>query len=223
MADPNQNTGINPIIAALIGAGGATVGNLYGKSQANAAVPPQLSQLLQMSADRAAYQQPLVQAQTQGLYQMLPNFAKNGTTMPTTMPSSSPSNSNTGMNPLLSAGLGASAAAALAALGKNGASGDIPFSGIVNALKKLFGGGQNGIQPYTGPDYGPTQLQNQAGNLPGLSDADLASWLRPDNGLILPSDPGVYYGGNGGGAMPSDPSGGTGVGPGMADYYNEDY
>lgn len=65
----------------------ATLGSAFGgRAIANAtsgnAVPPQLSQLLDMAVQRQQQQQPLSQAATQGMYAMLPNYARVGTSMP---------------------------------------------------------------------------------------------------------------------------------------------
>lgn len=77
----NTKTQIEGALAALAAAlgGRALAGNAQSAGQQN--IPPQLSQLLQMGVDREAYQNPLFQATTQGVYSMLPTFAKQGTNL----------------------------------------------------------------------------------------------------------------------------------------------
>src|SRR5690348_7285092 len=101
--------------------------------------------LLGQAYQRTGQQQPLFQAANQGMFQMLPGFAKQGidpsaitnTAMPTTGGSG-------GLNPLLAAALGGLA---------GGASSKIPFDKIAEAIKNLFNHGQTSIQgnkPYPG-------------------------------------------------------------------------
>lgn len=72
----------------LLGTAGATHA-LSGNAQSAgaAAVPPELRQLLQLSVDRQNFQNPLFQATTQGVYSMLPTFAKQGTSLGSFSPS----------------------------------------------------------------------------------------------------------------------------------------
>jgi hypothetical protein len=72
--------GITKAIAAL---GAALLGKTLSGNAAENNVPPELKQMLQMSMDRSQYQNPLFQAATQGTYRMLPNFAREGTTLST--------------------------------------------------------------------------------------------------------------------------------------------
>jgi hypothetical protein len=201
----------NPILKGILAAAGAYAGNRYGNAQAQNAIPPQLSQLLSMSVDRASAQTPLFNAANSGIYQMLPKFAQTGAPGMASSAPPAPSGGSGGMNPLASAGLGA-----LLGSAASGAGG--PFSAIIDALKKLFSHGGSGTvqgdKPYPGgATMNPTQgFPNESfqGWDPNVSD--------PFGNPYLPSDPGVYYG-SGGGAMPTDPSGGTGVGPGMQPFY----
>lgn len=214
MADDN---GVNPAIAAILGIAGAGAGKYFGNQGAQNAVPPQLSQLLQMSADRAAFQQPLAQAQTQGIYSMLPNFARQGTQLGSSIQGAAPQPSGGGMNPALAAALGAGGMGALDALmGRNG--GSIPFDAIIKGLKKLFGGGGRDTVQGNQPNAGGTGFENM-----GTSPSFFGGWdpsvSDPRGNPYLPSDPGTWWGSGGGGAMPMDPSGGTGVGPGMQGFY----
>jgi hypothetical protein len=66
------------LIKALAGVGGMVGGNALANSGAQNAVPPQLSQLLDLSMQRANSQTPLFNATQKGFYDMLPNFAKTG-------------------------------------------------------------------------------------------------------------------------------------------------
>lgn len=75
---------VSKLLQALVGVGGLTAGKLIANNSQNSAVPPQLSQLLDMGVQRAQYQNPLFQAMTSGAYQMLPNFAKTGIKAPGT-------------------------------------------------------------------------------------------------------------------------------------------
>lgn len=66
------------LLKALAGLGGLFGGKLLTGNMAQNNVPPQLNQLLDLSVQRAQSQQPLFNAATNGLYQMLPDFAKKG-------------------------------------------------------------------------------------------------------------------------------------------------
>lgn len=89
--------------------------------------------------------------------------------------------------------------------------------GLLNALKNLLkGGASNTTSGMSSPNAG--------GALPGGNQTPFTGWdpsiSDPSGQPFLPSDPGVYYGPDGGGAQPTDPSGGTGTGPGMQAYYD---
>lgn len=164
---------------------------------------PELQQLLALSRDRTAYSNPLYQAVTQMAYRGLPTYAREGTNLSGTLSNQAPpASGGGGMNPALAAALGASGMGALDALmgGKNG--GSLPIQQLINGLKKLFGGGQDTVQgdkPYSG------------GALTGPGfDNSFAGW-----GDLPSSDPFADFGPM---SYPSDPSGGTGVGPGMQAY-----
>jgi hypothetical protein len=124
--------GANPVLSAIASLGGLLAGRAYGNSQASANIPPQLSQLLDMSVQRAQTQNPLFSAATSGMYQMLPDFAKGGPQIPNVPAGGSASNGSGGGT---ATGLGLSALA-LAALAKSGA-----FGPAVSALRNIFGGG----------------------------------------------------------------------------------
>lgn len=63
----------------LAGLGGLIGGHYLGNQVGQNSVPPELSQLLQLSLDRAKQQQPLFNQINSGVSQMLPNFASAGT------------------------------------------------------------------------------------------------------------------------------------------------
>jgi hypothetical protein len=68
----------SPLLKALAGVGGLIGGKALGNmGQANA-VPPQLSQLLDLAMQRANAQTPMFNAANAGQYAMLPDFAKKG-------------------------------------------------------------------------------------------------------------------------------------------------
>lgn len=202
------------------GVGGAAIGHAVAQNSAANAVPPELSQLSKIAVDRAAYQNPLFQATNQGIYGMLPDFAKQGTSLSGSLSNQAPAPSSAssgggGMNPLLAAGLGAGGMGLLDALLKSQGGSNIPFDAILKGLKKLFGGGGRdtvqGNQPQPGgAAMNPTQ---------GYPDMSFTGWdssvSDPYGNPYLPSDPGFYTGMN----FPNDPSGGTGVGPGMQEFY----
>lgn len=203
-----QGSGVNPWVGILAALGGVGGGALIRNMFQNNAVPPQLSQLLQMGVDRAAYQNPLFQATTQGTYRMLPNFATEGTKLSGTLSNQPPApnsgsaggggssdNPLTSLNPLRNPLL----AAALGKAASDAAHGNIPFSDVMNGLKKLFGGNTNLFGGKT-----TTSGTNPFGtNLPGYQN-----WWFNDPSMGTATGP------------QQDPSGGTGVGPGMQDYYN---
>lgn len=74
----NLPPGYSKLLKALAGIGGLVGGHALGNAGAENAVPPQLSQLLDLSMQRANRQTPLFNATQKGFYDMLPNFAKTG-------------------------------------------------------------------------------------------------------------------------------------------------
>lgn len=77
---------INAIIGILAGLVSAAAGHAISGNAASANVPPQLSSLLDMAVQRQQYQNPLMQAKTQGTYAMLPSFARQGTNLTGSLP-----------------------------------------------------------------------------------------------------------------------------------------
>lgn len=74
------NTG--NVVKAITALASALGGRAIANASANSAVPPQLDDLLTMAVNRQKQLQPLGQAGSQGMYAMLPNFARVGTSMP---------------------------------------------------------------------------------------------------------------------------------------------
>lgn len=180
------------------------------------ATPPELQQLLALSRDRTAYQNPLFQAVTQMAYQGLPTYARQGTQLSGTLSNQAPAaQAQSGGGSGLTTALAAGGAGALLSNALSGGSFDL--GRLVSGLRRLFGGGGRdtvqGDQPFSGgAEINPTQ---------GFDPNAFLGWDQsvsdPFGNPYLPSDPGVYWG-QGGGAMPTDPSGGSGIGPGMRDY-----
>lgn len=152
---------LKQLAAALAAAGAGIGGRAIANSQGNpltSAVPPELSSMLQQANARQAYQNPLFQATTQGVYDMLPDFAKNGTQLSGSLPNSIPAPSGTtgasgpGMGTAASLG---GLSALLALLGSGGGGGG-DLAKAFEAIKKKFAGGQNagGTQQVVSPNAG---------------------------------------------------------------------
>jgi len=153
-------------------------------------------------------------------YRGLPVYAREGTSlgqMGQAAPIQPTSNNGGGIPDwlkILGAGLGG---AALNGLGPGGNA----LGALIDGLKKLLNRGRpGGTVQGNKPNAGGTGLPignayDPSKYFPGWDPRVSDPYGNP----YLPSDPGVYYG-HGGGASPSDPSGGTGIGPGMQDYYN---
>jgi hypothetical protein len=106
-----------------------------------------------MSNQRMAYQNPLFQAVNQGVYQMLPNFAKTGTSMSGSLSNQVPAapaaaNQAGGfdMGHLLQILAGVGGGVGLAGL----ITGTNPYGSIVNGIKRAVGGTPSPT-PFTGP------------------------------------------------------------------------
>lgn len=135
--------------------GGLLAGQALKKNGAAGNVPPELSQLLQLGTQRAQAQQPMFNAVNQGVFSMLPNYAKDGIAPPTPMnvpPSAPPASpSGGGMNPALLAALSAGGGMGLGGL----VTGTNPYGAVIEGLKKLFGRGGStpsggaGTTPYS--------------------------------------------------------------------------
>lgn len=163
------------------------------------AASPELQQLLAMSRDRAAYQNPLFQSVTQMAYAGLPDYARKGTQLSGTLSNQAPpAQASGGMNPALAGALGGLGGAALNSLGPNGNA----LGALIDGIKKLLS--HNSSNPYG------------ASGVTGVGGV---------GGKYLPSydpfsnDPFSGWGGEGGVNTVRDPSGGSGVGPGMQGYY----
>lgn len=66
----------SPLLKTLAGVGGLLGGKYLGDQASQNAVPPQLTQLLDLAMQRANSQTPLFNATQKGFYDMLPTFAK---------------------------------------------------------------------------------------------------------------------------------------------------
>jgi hypothetical protein len=191
---------------ALAAVGGGVAGRALAGSPEDS-VPPELRQLLHQSAQRQEYQNPLFQAATQGAYSMLPTFAKEGTSLgafnPTPMTGAAGSGGGGINKGALAAGGGMAALAA--ALGKNG--GSVDLGELFKKIKSLFG--SNAAVQGDRPNAGGAMTGGGQG-IPGFEGwGDLFA-----NDYDFMNNPDVFSG------MPNDPSGGSGVGPGMQDYYD---
>jgi len=154
------------LIALAAGLGGRALSGVGGNPLTRD-VPPQLSQLLDLSVGRTAYQNPLFQATTQGAYSMLPTFARQGTALTGGLSNAIPAApTSTSGGPGIGSIAGPAGLAALAALlgggGGSGASGNL--STIANALKKLFGS-----KPATPPPTFPPSKPLSPGQFPNFN------------------------------------------------------
>lgn len=211
MAEQKSDSWEQMLAKALAAVGGGVAGKALAGNP-NDSVPPELRQLLSQSVQRQQYQDPLFQAATQGVYSMLPSFAKEGTSLGAFNPSAAGGQFGTGGggNGINKAGLaaGGGLAALAGLLGKNGAGGSVDLGELFKKIKSMFG-------------HDPSVQGNQ----PNAGGAMTGGGQGIPNGFEgwgdLPFDrfggfnnPDVFSG------MPSDPSGGSGVGPGMQDYRN---
>lgn len=206
-----------PIIGKTISGNGTSAASQPGGLAAAGGMPPEVTQLLQQSVGRQQYQNPLFQAVTNQAFMGLPTYARQGLSLGSSIPSGAPAGGGSpttgggGLSPLAAGAIGGAA---------GGAASSIDFGKLIAALKKLFGGGDASVQGDK-PQAGGTGLPSF-----GTSPLDpFAGWAdQPvDQGpqFNIPSDPGVWWDKQtGGGASPTDPSGGTGVGPGMQEYWN---
>lgn len=185
-AGPVNQGGGSDWMQQLLAALAAVGGGLGGRAIANAggdpltrAVPPEFSQLMQMSNQRYAYQNPLFQATTQGVYDMLPDFAKTGTSMSgglsNQIPIASASGGNVGGLAAGAAGLGG-LSALMAFLSQNktaqGAAGN-GLESVLEAIKKKYHPTDPPIQMGGGAAGGgmspiPGYFQNPDGSLVGI-------------------------------------------------------
>lgn len=185
----------------------AVAGGLGGRALAgdpNSAIPPQVLQLLNNSVARQGYQNPLYQATTKGVFDMLPDFAKEGSqlsgSLPSTIPPADPWNGagggQGGPGLKTAAGLGG-----LAALLGGGSSGGV-LGSLLKKIRDLFGGHGGGmptgpgpgpatpdpVYGYTGPDYGPATPDPTVN-----TDEFFASWPET-NTPFGPLDPSLLPG-----------------------------
>lgn len=171
----------NHVVQGLTALAGVLAGHAVNQNAGQSAVPPQLSQLLDMSTQRAAYQNPMFQAVNQGVYDMLPGFARQGTNLSGTLSNQVPpaSSSGGGMGPLAAGATGAGIGAALASLlgGQKGSGGKIPIQELIDYFRNR--------------GKGPTVQgnHNQVPNLtPGPFDNTFTGWA-PFGNNIGPTNP----------------------------------
>jgi len=159
----------NALIALAAGLGGRALSNAGGNPLTRD-VPPQLSQLLDLSVGRTAYQNPLFQATTQGAYQMLPTFARQGTALTGNLSNAIAAPASTSGGPGIGSIAGPAGLAALAALlgGGSGASGNL--KSIIDGLKKLFGPKPTTLPPRLPPSRPISPGQFPGFTYPGLGD-----------------------------------------------------
>lgn len=232
----NQNTDNSAFLKQLAAALAAAGGGLAGRAIANNSgdpmtshVPPQLSQLLDIGVQRQAYSNPLYQATVQGTHAMLPTFAKQGTaltgSLSNAIPAAPPADTGGGLGTGAKVAGSAGLAALAALLGKNGGNGgSLPLKAILDQIKKLFqhnGPTVQGNKPgtggaLTGPGaFDPNSFMGwdttQSQPSPNVTTSESFSW--PNDVLNDPSFLNSQWNGN-----PSDPSNGTGIGPGMQDF-----
>lgn len=206
-----------PILGKAISGNGASAASQPGGLAAAGGMPPEVTQLLQQSVGRQQYQNPLFQAVTNQAFMGLPAYARDGLSLGSSIPSGAPAG---GGSPTPSGGGGVNPFAAAAAGGLGGAASSLPIQKIIDALKKLFGGGGGATVQGNKPNPGGTGLES-FGTSPFDPFAGFTGGGAQD-GLLF-SDPGVYYDQQGVGARPTDPSGGTGAGPGMQAFYDGMY
>ena len=192
------------------------------------AAPPELSQLLALSRDRTAYQNPLFQAVTQMAYGGLPTYARAGTSLSGSLSNQAPpmpAPGGGGISPLTSGILGGLAGAGLNSLGPNGNM----LGALIDGIKKLLatktrpiqgnrpypggaltGGGQPALYPFPGMAGNEGMDPNRwPGGDPSVTTDEIYAYPNDvfNDPMFLNS---ISNG------MPNDPSGGSGVGPGMA-------
>lgn len=95
VTSPLLGGNIGNLVKALTALGATLGGHAIASAAGTNNVPPQLNDLLNMAVQRQQQQQPIAQAVDQGMYSMLPNFAKTGTSMPNV-----PASPAAGMNAL---------------------------------------------------------------------------------------------------------------------------
>jgi hypothetical protein len=190
------------------------------------AAPDELQQLLALSRDRVAYQNPLFQAVTQLAYSGLPTYARQGTQLTGSLNNAIPAIApRSGMSPATAGVLGGLAGAGLNSLGPQGNM----LKALIDGVKKLIaarhartiqgnkpypggaltGGGQPSQYPFPGMAGNEGMDPNRwPGGGGSVTTDEIFSW---PNDVF--NDPTFLNSQSNG--MPNDPSGGSGIGPGM--------
>src|SRR6266571_204767 len=135
----------NALITLATGLGARAIAGAGGNPLTQA-VPPQLSQLLDQSVARTAYQNPLFQATTQGVYSMLPTFARQGTALSGTLSNAIPAAPATSGGPGLGSLAGIGGLGALAALLGSGSGAGGNLGKLIKALVDKFKGTDPTVQ-----------------------------------------------------------------------------
>jgi hypothetical protein len=178
-----------------------------------------INSLLDLTTGRIARTDPIHQAALAMATRLAPTYARNAMTAPSSAPpinmGAAGSGGGSGV-PVAGTAIAAAIAAMLAKGGASSAGGDL--GALINGLKRLFGRGGpstvQGNQPNAGGSLmGPNTTGVGYDQPPQVSWSSGLPWEQP----FLPSDPGYFTGFSG---TPRDPSGGSGVGPGMQAYYN---
>ena len=209
------------------------------------AADQEIAQLLGLARDRTAYQNPLFQAVSQMAYRGLPAYAREGTQLSGTL-SNHPPAASQGGGIGIGGALGAAGLGALAGNALSGGGGEL--GKLIASLAKLLRGkgGRDtvqGDQPFPGgalmgpPAFDPTRFMGWPSDrnlgpvkplTPNVTTSE--TFALPDsnnpfgnpsndpfgNPFLPSSDPFSPYGPM---SYPSDPSGGSGIGPGMQRYY----
>lgn len=190
----NADTGgSNKTAQAIALLSGLLGGKLLANHTANSAVPPELSQYLSMANSRMAAQNPLFGAVNSGVYQMLPNFARQGGAamgLSNQVPAAQQSHQGGG-------GIDPTLLALLSALGGMGAGGLLtgtnPYGAIIDAIKKLGGGGQSGTVQGNKPQPGGTGLPIGNPGIPTFGGWNPITDLGPVDPRLLPGQSeGIY-------------------------------
>lgn len=214
--DPNASSNTSSL-ASLASLAPLIINMLKGTSQPNPGALigtiPGGQDLVNSVVGQQQQQAPLRQAVTQQAMNMLPNSA-----FPGGRPALAPVGA--GAAPVASSGGGTDWGKILAAAGIGAGAGALGANSgnnlgkILEMLKNAFSSSPSLQRNKPNPGGA---LTGGGQTPPGFN-----GWADPSGGSPSPliSDPGVWYGEGGGGAQPTDPSGGTGVGPGMQGYYD---
>lgn len=205
MADESQGFDWSKLIGPGVAVGAGLLGRALTPSPqqaTQASIPPELRQLLAMGMQRAQYQNPLFQAVSNQAFQGLPSYAREGLSMPAALAAMPTATPESGGMPdwlkyLLAGGAGAAGRSLLPGAG-SGVGGDV--GKLVKMIAGLF------------------RNRHRLGTVGEPGSGPAGDWLSSYDPFSANPFTGDPYGPMG---YPNDPSGGTGVGPGMQWYYDE--